>query len=209
MPKLTIHATPVDANLIVWAETEQKRKHNPGPADMIPFHPWAATQQLLESTLKPIIDGFQKPITRAQANAWLPTYQKTPIHSTPARRPGNLPDQLTTSPWAVSAIKVDQADVIRFIHLLVRPQTNTPNLIPGVDVIYWDTVNRFILSLMTRQSYLPDFDRESERFLAKWTPAYWPNDRHILHQLTALMPPAANATQTHPTATRSRHKLPN
>ena len=195
MAHLTIHATPADANLIIWAETLSTTNHGEGPKDMIPFHPAGATQQQLENAFKPIMNHLQNGLTRANTNVWLPTLKGKPVHSKPEKRVPNSGDQpLPIQPWAVPAVRLQHEDVATFLHHLTRSNNNL-GITPGVDVIYWDMVTRFIMSLMARQCYLPNFDRESEKFLARWTPAYWPNDQHVLRQLSQLMPPAANAAQ--------------
>ncbi len=195
MAQLIIHATPTGANLIVWAETLSTAKRGQGPKDMIPFHPAGATQQQLETAFQPISKRLQKGLTKANANIWMPIQEGQPVHSIPDKRsPQNGDELLPIQPWAVAAVRIEHEDVVTFLNHMTRPEQNL-GMTAGVDVIYWDVVTRFILSLMTRQCYLPNFDQESERFKAKWTPAYWPNDQHVLSQLSELMPPAANAAQ--------------
>ena len=117
-----IHATPVDANLVVWGENWEQQTHQGGPDEMIPFHPTALTQQNLEQTVLRIGRPFRESITRANANAWLPTVGNEPIPSNPSRRAGLIDEEAPTRPWAVPAVRVMRRDIPRF---LTRP-TNPP-----------------------------------------------------------------------------------
>ena len=205
-PHIVIHGTPVDANLIVWAETNQPQDHQTEPNDFIPHHPNAATMQQLEQMVHTIAP-YRNVVTRANANVWLPTIHDNPVHSSPDLRPQRLPEQIPIKPWAVPAVRIQHSDIPRFLaRANDLPHPERDRISTGPDLAFWHQVTTLMLSMLARHAYIPDFDSNAAHLTARWSPAFWPHDHAALLRLAQLMPAAAgalhNSTQRNATPPR-------
>lgn len=183
---------------VVWAETDQlpfmsTRAHKR-------LHPFSVRSNRLGVILDGLLSvGAGETTARALSagtNIWLPTVRGYPKPSSPILElflaDDSAPPRLDL--WRADALVFQAQDALGLLTRLLASDAETPGVMPGADLRYWQNVARFALELVARQRFMPTLQEQNKQFFARWKPLFdEPNDRARLERLIRAMPPLCRA----------------
>lgn len=140
----------------------------------------------------------------ATAHVSLPTKGSHPVASSPLLWDVNeedLPKTGQVAPvlatWSVNGAALPASAAVRLLaELSSHYRQEAPPVLLGPDLRYWCLVGRFVLSLLSRQRFVPAAIEGAEGWQARWRP--WLDDhadQKRFCKLVSGMPPACRAVQ--------------
>lgn len=183
---------------VVWAETDQSpfmstRVHSR-------LHPFSVRSNRLGAALSSLLPATAHWVTSramsASSNVWLPTVKGFPSPSSPVLQIAHASDSAPTrlESWSTDALYFDPKHVLALLTLLPGPEDETPGVMSGTNLRFWQSAARFALELVARQRFMPTLVEEDKQFFARWKPLFdEPNDHARLERLVRAMPPSCRA----------------
>lgn len=197
---LILHAALENGKVLIWAEKRfsdlpiiakpKKKQVNPPPKT----HPFAAQPELILDALRDLNiekNNFVKSLV------WLPSLEFAPLPSNPVlgECPGT-PESLLLSPWAIWSFPLEYHQTLKLILLAANKDVLAPGVILGKSFAYIYQVVLFILSLGTRQRYLPSIALNESGLESLWSPVFLGPDKSRLCQLETAMPSVCRSLTT-------------
>ncbi|MFH2008305.1 MAG: SNF2 helicase-associated domain-containing protein, partial [bacterium] len=202
---IILHSALLDSGLFLWAEAQVDAESASGEggaargaassAAPVPDYPFAADFDALARVIRNLPVGFRPTRTRLQAAAaWLPTQGKEPHPS--SELIGEAPSgrgRLHMAPWRVEGLLLKPAEYLRVLTVYGDRVRALHGLVGGRDFSFWIQALRFAGSLVARQRYLPDLERQASQWHARWRPVWLGDDADEHERLARRMPAAARA----------------
>jgi len=183
-------------SLALWGESSRPRrgrgKAASSGATATPRHPFAATGAELHHTLATL--GLDLQRGGGDVCVRLPSRGTAPLPSAPWISEVQDDSPLLLSAWIVPALTIAPIELFAFLMSLPGPDDDTPEIVVGDDLRFWNAAARFALALLTRQRFRPDLVNEDDRLSAYWRPVIETQPEiEQFERLIAALPPVARS----------------
>jgi len=148
-----------EPKFFIWGESSEENHKSPK-------HLFQAKQNKLEEILSSILEefitlGFEK----AKTSLLLPTQDKKPIPSSTLL---NLNHESSSKKelkeWEIDGLNLDSIHAAMFL----ISATDSPDLILGEDIKFWQKFSKFGFELLVRQRFFPHLIQKGKAFSAAW-----------------------------------------
>ncbi|NGX42837.1 MAG: RNA polymerase-associated protein RapA [Chlamydiae bacterium] len=192
---IILHATLLQGKLYIWGETRfEEHMKPPKPRGRLPknpppkVHPFALNEEQLFALLTDMdLDASREQVTKTLA--WLPTYKNLPIPSNAVlgEQPSSL-EIVEHQPWALYCLELPETEAIRFLQECANKEMLKDSLRLGAEISFLFTVMNFVLSMTSRQRFLPGIQENAGEYLACWQPVFLGKDQERLSILAGHLP---------------------